>query len=245
MFVAGGRGTHVINGRQFEAAKGDFAIIGRGSTHQLFPAENGGEPLDVINCVFTPEFPGLPFSAYPSLRALDSEKSSAVCRFSGREAEEVGALYLRLLDEYREMRRYSRDMLRLGVRQLLIYAARRIPGDASGDGASDRINRASDYLRRHYREKIPLKTLAKTAFLGTSELSRRFHAETGTTLTAFQQQLRIAEACRMLRYTGETVQQIAGEVGYSDMKHFYAVFRRFTGATPTEIRRGTEEAPGS
>jgi AraC-like DNA-binding protein/quercetin dioxygenase-like cupin family protein len=64
-------------------------------------------------------------------------------------------------------------------------------------------------------------------------ISRLFPAETGMSFTQWQQNVRILEAVRRLS-VGESVVNVALEVGYESPSAFVLMFRRATGKTPKQ-----------
>jgi len=58
----------------------------------------------------------------------------------------------------------------------------------------------------------------------------------GTGYKEFVIQLRLEQAKRLLRESELRITDIAGEVGYQDMRHFTQVFRKTVMMTPSEYR---------
>jgi len=81
-----------------------------------------------------------------------------------------------------------------------------------------------------------LSALAEELHFSVSYLSNRFREETGTTYTAFLQQVRMENACRLLANTDRSVGEVAALCGYQDIKSFYAVFRQHMGVPPGQFR---------
>ncbi len=63
-----------------------------------------------------------------------------------------------------------------------------------------------------------LSTRAKELHFSVSYLSNRFRKETGTAYTAFLQQVRIENACRLLANTDRPVTEVAALCGYNPRK---------------------------
>jgi len=78
---------------------------------------------------------------------------------------------------------------------------------------------------------VPLRELAAVSGLSRFELVRRFHAQTGLTPHAFQTDLRIARARRLLA-GGEPPAAVAAACGFADQPHLTRVFKRAVGVTP-------------
>lgn len=52
----------------------------------------------------------------------------------------------------------------------------------------------------------------------------------------YLRQLRMEEAGKLLLHTKKNVGEIASEVGYTDMKHFYRLFKSYYGMSPKDYR---------
>ena len=85
-------------------------------------------------------------------------------------------------------------------------------------------------------EKLCAEDLAVIAGFSVSHFRRVFKSLTGKTLNLYIQTIRIHEACKLLKDKNINVEQVAEAVGYSDMKHFYSVFKRITGKLPKDFR---------
>ncbi|WP_230952439.1 AraC family transcriptional regulator [Burkholderia cepacia] len=69
-------------------------------------------------------------------------------------------------------------------------------------------------------------------------LARRLHAETGLTFVAWRQQMRVAEAITRLAL-GQSVAQVAKDLGYRSASAFIVMFRRITGESPQRYLAAT------
>ncbi|WP_260429793.1 AraC family transcriptional regulator [Burkholderia cepacia] len=69
-------------------------------------------------------------------------------------------------------------------------------------------------------------------------LARRLHAETGLTFVAWRQQMRVAEAITRLAL-GQSVVQVAKDLGYRSASAFIVMFRRITGESPQRYLAAT------
>lgn len=69
-------------------------------------------------------------------------------------------------------------------------------------------------------------------------LMRRAQSELGMTLAQWRQRLRVVKAMPLL-LAGETVENIAHDLGYASSSAFIAMFRNLAGVTPDEYRRSS------
>jgi AraC family L-rhamnose operon transcriptional activator RhaR len=102
---------------------------------------------------------------------------------------------------------------------------------------NQKIKDAIQYIHINYDEKLSLKVLSDLTFMSTSHFQEQFKQATGQTFKRYLQLVRIQKSCELLKTTGQTVQQIAQTVGYSDMKFYHALFLKITGMTPKLYRR--------
>ena len=72
--------------------------------------------------------------------------------------------------------------------------------------------------------------------LSPSYFSRTFNKETGESFVNYISSRRIQLAKELLLETGKSISQIAEEVGYDNISHFTAVFKRTEGITPSAYR---------
>lgn len=93
------------------------------------------------------------------------------------------------------------------------------------------------YIDTHYADPITLRSLAQEFNFSYSYLSSFFHSHHQEGFNDYLNKVRIHEACRLLQ-AGEPVAVVCGEVGYGDQSYFTKVFKKYTGRTPGEYRRG-------
>jgi LacI family transcriptional regulator len=89
---------------------------------------------------------------------------------------------------------------------------------------------------------VPVADLAKMSGVGRATFYRHFSV-TGETPSHQMRQLRLQEACRMLRETSATLTTIATACGYSNAFSFSRFFRRETGESPATYRKRSAAAP--
>jgi YesN/AraC family two-component response regulator len=76
------------------------------------------------------------------------------------------------------------------------------------------------------------------SFISKNYFSKLFKEVTGTNVSDYIQYLRVDQACHLLKTTELKVTNIAFQVGFKDMKFFYEVFKKITGKTPGDYRKG-------
>lgn len=86
-----------------------------------------------------------------------------------------------------------------------------------------------------YADKISIESLAEELQVSASYLSRKFKNATGLTYLDFLNQYRVREAIKLLETGRYKVYEVSDMTGFSDYKHFNAVFRRYTNQSPSEF----------
>lgn len=93
------------------------------------------------------------------------------------------------------------------------------------------------WMETHLAESFSTRVLAKTLHVSYRTLHRRFQAVAGMPPLSYLQALRIEQARERLETTRKGVEQIANEVGYTNVASFRRLFTRLTAVTPTQYRR--------
>ena len=106
-------------------------------------------------------------------------------------------------------------------------------GRARGSGY---VERAKDYVRKHYREKIYLEDVAGTLGISPSYLSRLFKKETGQCFQDFINAERVFRAANLLMYSEISLPEIATYVGFPNQSYFGKIFRQAKNMTPKTFR---------
>jgi AraC-like DNA-binding protein len=99
------------------------------------------------------------------------------------------------------------------------------------------LKRARDYLADNFASDIGLEDLVDISGLSRAHLIRAFRKHYYITPHAFQTDMRIRHARRLLR-EGGTPSDVAVQCGFADQAHFTRHFKARTGVTPAIFRNG-------
>ena len=98
--------------------------------------------------------------------------------------------------------------------------------------------RIVEFIEEHLADDLPLAALASLAQLSPYHFAREFKRSFGVPPHRYHSNRRIERARALLANPKASVAEIALEVGFSGSSAFAATFRRATGQTPTDYRRG-------
>ena len=107
---------------------------------------------------------------------------------------------------------------------------------ANGDYLQ-RIDRVIDYLRGNLDRPVKLAELAEVACFSEFHFHRIFTAVSGETLNSFTNRLRLEKAARLLRYSGQSLTDIALDCGFSSSATFSRAFRAGYDTSPSQFRK--------
>ena len=110
--------------------------------------------------------------------------------------------------------------------------------DEGGTDASPRLQQILSWFERSLRNPPSLDQMAARAHMGRRSFLRWFQRETGCTPVTFLTRRRIREACRLLRFGPDSIEQIAEATGFANRHHFTRAFSAQTGRGPSAFRKG-------
>lgn len=109
------------------------------------------------------------------------------------------------------------------------------------DAVEDReVSRVCRFIREHVCEGIDVNDVAEITRLSRRQLERRFRTELNRTIHEEITAAQVAKVQQLLSETTMTLEQITPLTGYSHKERLSAVFKRETGMTPGEFRRGDQ-----
>ncbi|MGM9681795.1 MAG: helix-turn-helix domain-containing protein [Eubacteriales bacterium] len=255
-YIVSGKGVHVIGDDRIPTGKGDIFLLDAHVPHEYFAEE--GSPLLVCNCVFQPPAVSDSFRsgerfldwAYHSLYqpSLSAEGPKDYVKLLGTGGHEFENILDIMYAECHNRREGTGQVVRANLIILLVTLFRlydSTPDRSAADAYYRRhiVQNTTDYIREHYKENIRCEDLAEHCFLSVSHFSRIFREVTGTTALNVLRDYRIEISCDLLLYTQMPISEVANSVGYTDMKHFYRLFRKIKGVTPGEYRKQMIEMP--
>lgn len=99
------------------------------------------------------------------------------------------------------------------------------------------IRIAKKYIQENFDSPITLEEVAEAISLSPAYLSTLFKKEIGIKFSDYLISCRMEKAKQLLKESGESMQIIAEQVGYSDAKYFSKTFLKTVGLKPSEYRK--------
>ncbi|SET35757.1 response regulator [Paenibacillus sp. NFR01] len=108
------------------------------------------------------------------------------------------------------------------------------------------VRRAKQYAQEHYGDcELTLESMAATLQASPVYLSRLFKQELGEAFGTYLTQLRIRKAAQLLHATEQSIAEIAEQVGYETQHYFSTAFKKQTGVSPLQFRKGAQPEAAS
>ncbi len=105
------------------------------------------------------------------------------------------------------------------------------------------VSNTLETVRGNISKPVSIDDLAEQNNLTRRQLTLAFKNAIKMTPKKFFILFRIQKACQLLRTTNDTISNIAVAVGYSDQYNFSKSFKKVTGLTTLQYRRGAEWEP--
>ena len=99
------------------------------------------------------------------------------------------------------------------------------------------IAEAKRYIMENYSQKLTVEDIASQVYLSKSYLSRIFKEETGDSLTAYINKIRIEKSIELLVDKSLSLTDISDMAGFEEQSYFTKVFKSITGDTPAKFRQ--------
>ena len=99
-----------------------------------------------------------------------------------------------------------------------------------------RIQTVHQYIDDHFTENPTLSELADLVCMTPSAFSRFFKHKTGSSLSNYIIEVKLAYAIRLLVDTSFSVSEICYECGFNNQSNFNRIFKSKKGQTPREFR---------
>lgn len=233
-YIRGGSGTEVINGIAYPLNLGSMSLKMPWHIHELRPCENA--PLQISKCSFrmnTLEEGGLLQSV--SAMLAQGYEACPVTVVPEQDRPNVAQIFTLLMEEQRHTRPLKEEQTAALMLQLLICFLRNRPQTAEAATCT-----AHDILRLmnlRYREPdLTCAQIAQAVHYSEGQVSRLLTEQYGLTFGELLREIRIRNACGLLKTTTYPVEVIGRWAGYNSRDGFYSAFMADQGLTPAEYR---------
>lgn len=97
-----------------------------------------------------------------------------------------------------------------------------------------------DFIKRNHKETITLEKIAEIAHMSPTGFCRFFKTMTQKTFSQYLTEVRIENACELLRNSDYTIADCCYSSGYNNLSNFHRHFKKNTGMSPSQYRTNIE-----
>ncbi|PTX95811.1 AraC family transcriptional regulator [Opitutus sp. ER46] len=228
-WVEEGQGRHRVNGVEQNLAPGDIMFIRPRDHHRFGAADAAG--FTFVNLAFPACVATEMAARFPEAAALhDPAPELPVQRVLSPHQRQV------LRQELRGLPPTDRRRLRLERFLLELYALL-VPARPGVAGLPDWLEQACAEMQQPDQLAGGVATFVRLAGRGAEHVARTCRRYLGLTPTAYVNSLRMEHAARELRLGAKPIVEICLECGFSNLAHFYTLFRAAQGDTPRRYRQ--------
>ncbi|QIP85221.1 helix-turn-helix domain-containing protein [Streptomyces sp. Tu 2975] len=238
--VTAGTGAHVVDLARWELRPPHLGVIAPGQVHHWEGA--AGREGSVV--LFTEDF----LLDHPGDRELLRRLGEQPWRdLDEATHDRTARLVADLDDEYRTGADGFATVLR-ALLHILVVRAARLPEPAAARPLTRPGAVAEEFVALIARNDPGLWSVhacAERIGVSGGYLTEAVKAATGSTPGRLVREAKVHEAKRLLARTRLTVRQVAGRVGFTDPAYFCRFFKRETGVSPGDFRRGRDVGGGN
>ena len=230
LYVAGGAGEAILEGKKFRLAPGDLVVVNPGTLHE--ERSDAKAPLRLIFLAIRDfAVPGLPAGC------LSQEKYRVLSW--GEYRYKMDIYFRELLQETSSQIEFYLEISQGLVSALLVLVMRLIRINPEDEAAlSQECQKIKEYLDQNFTSPITLDSLSETVYISKHYLSHLFKEQTGVSPIKYLTSKRMEKACELLSETELPVSEVSKAVGYENPLYFSQVFKRIYGISPVKYRMG-------
>ena len=229
IYVANGCVHFYFNDKERVVEKGNMVLFrpGEPQIYYVYPKEHG-------------EFFWVHFTGYDVERVLEECGIPGGCHvFWAGVHSDIRSMYCQMIRELQTKGTHYETILQMNLRHLLLLMNRHIADTPNTElNFQGEIIQAIGWFERHWREPISMEEYAANNRMTPYWFRQKFKAFTGTTPTQYVINLRITNAMNLMENTDYSIEQIAEAVGYDNPSYFRRLFRKHTGISPSEYKKG-------
>ena len=153
----------------------------------------------------------------------------------------INDIFNTIQNEYHSQNRFSEDIIKTKVYELLLFIARENSLHENEKNESPIVEKAVKYIHKHYADNLSLSNAAKYCYVSDEHLSRKFKKETGFGFNEYLNIYRLKKADIWLRNDPKAkISEIAINCGFNDSNYFSKVYKKVYKISPKDAKKETD-----
>lgn len=249
-YVYHGESIQYINDKKVHLMEGDLILVDTEVSHQVDSADYNDIiiSINIEQAFFKEHF----LSHFKGQSALTKFLSQAISQsqshnqyilFRSQNSQNLKLLFQQLLYEVYFPQLLDNDYKNHLLQLILLELIRSFSVEANGISDDSHKQQLTLEILAHinsYYNDLNLESCARFFGYNTSYFSTLVKESTGQTFMQLLQNKRLEASLPLLLHTKEPIRNISQEVGFSNLNHFYKLFKKSYGMTPAQYRDRTE-----
>ncbi|MBR6791233.1 MAG: helix-turn-helix domain-containing protein [Oscillospiraceae bacterium] len=246
LYCLRGKGTLTLDDGVRELLPGTLCLYPSGTRYLI--TGDKADPLELIVLNFDyysdradqeASLPPVPDEEFvPEKIIADWQNTGEVCFMTPQVLPGMQLLEGDLLELTREWQVAKIHYREVVSSQLSVLLYRVLQQTSVSPESSERADELLAYIHGHFAERLDYAAIAAQFHYHPYYLNTLIKARTGQPLHRYIMSCRIREACRLLISTDDPVGVIARAAGFENKDHFSACFKKMTGVSPLQYRKG-------
>ncbi|MEX0647797.1 MAG: AraC family transcriptional regulator [Balneolaceae bacterium] len=250
IYILEGTGDLFVGDTFVSYEPGNLYLIGPNQSHvfksdPVYFDDNKQLECKTISIFFHEQSLGNGFFSIEETSEIRSllERSGRGIQFNPVVAESIGPKILKLLG----LNGFDRLLEILSILNTLStcedfeYLATMNTPVPLSDLKNQKVNKVFNYIINNFHKDIKLEDVAKVANYSQAAFCHFFKQHTQKTFVQFLIELRVSNACKMLRNSDFNISQICYECGFNNVSNFNRQFKKITGVSPSAYIKKYEE----
>ncbi|MBQ8567132.1 MAG: helix-turn-helix transcriptional regulator [Clostridia bacterium] len=229
----------IVDNEKHHIKEGDFVLISPTVAHEIIASDN--RPSTSVTVELGPALLGDYFNGFVNLKSKrvflnlknSSEKSYKQLR---NLFEEIADMYVRRPEFHNLVIKGNLYKISSVLLQLL-YDKKLIQAGPFQHHNIVKIEKAIEIIYNRYSEPLDIESVSAECGYSKSSFCKIFKEITGETFHSVLNRHRIEIACMHLKNSTASVEEIALNAGFSDLKSFCRVFKKITGESSGSYRK--------
>lgn len=233
-----GEGTFYIGDSVGQFSDGDIFAIGQHLPH-VFTNQDTDQGVHMISLFFTPEAYGAGFFDHPEFNEFQNlfEIVKLGCQLGSNNSEVKRKIWgmrnQSALDRFLSFI----ELLQILGRSRLLPISSFVIKKRFGEEEGNRMRKIMEYTFAHFHRKLSVAQAAEIASMTPNAFCRYFKQRTNKTYISFVLEIRIGQACRLLKQRKDLqISEIAFQCGFNNLTNFNRKFKQFKKQTPSQFR---------